>query len=109
MVFLSFIPVIAAGINVTGIVLVFAALGGFGGFAALVGNILSGYRNRQVAKVEDKSVAITELEKAVPGLGDIITEWRDVVAQLQGDLAATRDDLATCRRRVSELEARGNI
>ena len=78
-------------------VLVFSAIGGFTGIAALGGVIVNAYLGKRKAFVDDKSVAITELEKAVPGLGEIIDQWQTVVHQLQTDLTA-------CRARVEQLE-----
>jgi hypothetical protein len=98
MAFITFVPhIILAASGVGSAVLLFAALGGFTGLAALVTVYVNYKRDKQTAKTEDKSVAITELEKAVPGLGDIIEQWQAVVHQLQSDLT-------DCRKRVAELE-----
>jgi uncharacterized lipoprotein YmbA len=88
----------------TNLVLLFAGMGGFTGFAAGAAVIVNWVRNKQVAKVENKSVAITELEKAVPGLGDIIEQWQAVVHQLQSDLAECRESNVSLSKRVAELE-----
>lgn len=96
-----FLAAAAAGSG-TNLVLLFSGLGGLSGLAALITVWINYRRGQQQAKVDDKSVAITELEKAVPGLGDIIEQWQAVVHQLQTDLSTTRLDLADCR---SELEA----
>lgn len=103
--FLSFFAADSGGFNA---VLLFSALGGLSGLAALA-TVYVNYRNNQRrAVVDDKSVAITELEKAVPGLGDIIEQWQAVVQQLQLDLSGTRADLEACRKRLSELEGGRN-
>lgn len=95
---------LAATGNGTNIFLLFAGLGGLSGIAALAKTFFDYHRGNQSAKVEDKSVAITELEKAVPGLGDIIEQWQAVVHQQQADKEQLRADLDDCRRRVAELE-----
>lgn len=95
---------LAAAGSGTNLVLAFAGLGGISGVAALVTVWVNYKRNNQTAKVENKSVAITELEKAVPGLGDIIEQWQAVVHQLQTDLSITRSDLDACRKRLEEIE-----
>lgn len=98
MVFIAFISsLFAAGSTASNAILFFAGIGGLTGLAAIITVYVTYRRDRQTAKVEDKSVAITELEKAVPGLGDIIEQWQAVVHQLQSDLT-------DCRQRVAELE-----
>lgn len=101
MVFFSFISALFA--SGSDIVVGFAGIGGLAGLAAMVAVVVTWLKNRQEAKIDVKSVAITEIEKAVPGLGDIIREWQAIVHQLQADLTATRSDLEDCRHEVSEL------
>lgn len=101
MVFLSFISAILA--SGSDIVVGFAGIGGLAGLAAIATVYVTWRKDRQQAAVDVKSVAITEIEKAVPGLGDIIKEWQAIVHQLQSDLTATRADLDDCRHEVSEL------
>lgn len=92
------------------LVLLFSGLGGLSGLAALA-TVYVNFRNgTKKAQQDDKSVAIVELEKAVPGLGDIIREWQAVVHQLQADLtnskqevASLRAELAICRAEVAVL------
>lgn len=100
---ISIIFAAAAGSG-TNLVLLFSGLGGLSGLAALIAVWVNYKRGQQQSKVDDKSVAITELEKAVPGLGDIIEQWQAVVRQLQTDLANTRAELATCHARLDEIE-----
>jgi len=88
------------------LVLVFSAAGGLSGLAALLSVWVTRRANSKKAIVEDKSVAILELEKAVPGLGEIIKVWQEALYRVQDELVQTRADLAECRSRVEELEAR---
>jgi hypothetical protein len=101
--FIAIVSLLAAS-SATTAVQWFAGIGGLTGLAALVAVYLNYRRDKHAAKVEDKSVAITELEKAVPGLGDIIEQWQAVVHQLQDDKDALRHDLDDCRKRLLELE-----
>jgi len=117
------IGAIIAGVSSgTNLVLLFSGLGGLSGLAAIA-TVWVQYRTglRKVVQ-DDKSVAIVELEKAVPGLSEIIKEWQGVVHQLQDDLTAAKADaatkqadltaqivelkaeLTTCQNRVAELE-----
>jgi chromosome segregation ATPase len=107
------------------LVLLFSGLGGLSGLAALAMVWVNYRSNARKAEVDDKSVAIIELEKAVPGLGEIIKEWQSVVHQLQADLAAEKvktaeqqikleaaeqqlaialRNLEECKARIAELE-----
>ena len=88
------------------LVLFFASAGGLSGLAALLSVLVTRRANKAKAIVEDKSVAILELEKAVPGLGEIIKVWQDALHRVQDELVQTRADLAECRARVEELESR---
>ena len=91
----SFLAVEGGGAN---FVLLFSALGGLSGLAAVLTVFVTHRSNVKRAKVDDKSVAIKELEKAVPGMGDIIKEWQNIVHHLQEDNQALRDELEECRR-----------
>lgn len=112
------------------LVLLFSGLGGLSGLAALCMVWVNYRSNQRKAQVDDKSVAIIELEKAVPGLGEIIKEWQNVVHQLQADLAAEKTKteetqrqlvearhqlaialqaLEDCRKRLGELERERGI
>lgn len=82
------------------LVLLFSGLGGLSGLAALATVYITHKANQSRSKNDVKSVAITELEKAVPGLSEIIEQWQTVVHQLQ-------TDLAECRGRLAELEKEG--
>jgi hypothetical protein len=88
------------------LVLLFTAAGGLSGFAALLSVLVTRRANKAKAIVEDKSVAILELEKAVPGLGEIIKVWQDALHRVQDELVQTRAELAECRMRVEELECK---
>lgn len=101
----------AAGGGLSQIVTLFAGAGFLSGLAGLIAVYVTHRRNLQEGKIENKSVAITELEKAVPGMGEIIQNWTELVHSLQGELALCRADLAACRAellttklRVEELE-----
>lgn len=80
------------------IILFFSAIGGLSGIAAVLTVFVTHRANIKRAKVEDKSVAITELEKAVPGMGDIIKEWQRIVLHLQ-------EENEQLRTKVEKLEA----
>lgn len=108
--FLVFSVLAASGSN---LVLLFSGLGGLSGLAALATVYVNYKFGSKKSEQDDKSVAIVELEKAVPGLGEIIKEWQSVVHQLQEDLRAARADLslcqvelAECKTRVTELEGK---
>ena len=79
------------------IILFFSAIGGLSGIAAVLTVFVTHRANIKRAKVEDKSVAITELEKAVPGMGDIIKEWQRIVLHLQ-------EENEQLRTKVEKLE-----
>lgn len=79
------------------IVLLFSALGGLSGVAAVLTVFVTHRSNIKRGKVADKSVAITELEKAVPGMGEIIKEWQNIVHHLQEELIHAKEELARCR------------
>lgn len=102
---LTFAAIFAASTGLQFVTL-FAALGGLSGLAALATVFVNYKANKNKAVVEDKSVAIVELEKAVPGMADIIKEWQNIVQQLHSDLSNTRKELEECNKRVSELEGR---
>lgn len=82
------------------IILFFSAIGGLSGIAAVLTVFVTHRANLKRAKVEDKSVAITELEKAVPGMGDIIKEWQRIVLHLQEE----NEQLRTKVERLEESE-----
>ena len=81
----------------TSLALLLSGMGGLSGLAALATVYITYRANQSRSKTEGKSVAITELEKAVPGLSEIIEQWQTVVHQLQ-------TDLVECRGRLAELE-----
>lgn len=79
------------------LVLLFSALGGLSGLAAVLTVFVTHRANLKKAHVDDKSVAITELEKAVPGMGDIIKEWQNIVHHLQEELHAAKEEQLTLK------------
>ena len=116
MAFVSLLSAILGAANGDGssFVLLFVALGGFSGFAALAMVFVNHKANKNKAVVDVKSVAITELEKGIPGMGDIFTYWQDVVHSqqdqingLKEDLRKCTDELQKCADRVKELESGG--
>jgi hypothetical protein len=95
--------VLAASSGGSDLVLLFSALGGLSGLAALA-SVFVNYRSGQrKAQQDDKSVAIIELEKAVPGMGEIIEYWQGIVHQLQTDLEASRREYAASRAEIAAL------
>lgn len=90
------------------IVLLFSALGGLSGIAAAIGVFVTHQANKRRAEVDDKSVAITELEKAVPGMGDIIKEWQNIVHHLQEELIAKGVDNAALKAEIAEHKRKVN-
>lgn len=101
---LLFVSMLAATSG-SNLVLVFSGLGGLSGLAALA-TVFLNYKNGQRKSVQDdKSVAIVELEKAVPGLGEIIREWQNVVHQLQEDLTTLKKELQECQADLAECRA----
>lgn len=105
---ISLIGVLAAGESAGGadLVLLFSALGGLSGIAAIFTVYVTHRSNVKKAVVEDKSVAITELEKAVPGMGDIIKEWQNIVHHLQEELVTSKQESADAKRELAEYKAR---
>lgn len=106
--------ILAAG-GGTNLVLLFSGLGGLSGIAAIATVYVNHKANAKKAVVEDKSVAITELEKAVPGMGDIIKVWQDVVHQLQADNITLKaenftlkGELAQCKNDSTIKDGGGN-
>lgn len=85
----------SGGVN---FVQVLTAFGALSGVAAFIGVFVQLWTSSRKAKQDDKTVAITELEKAVPGMGTIIEQWQRIVDRLQTE----NNDL---RKRVVELEA----
>lgn len=79
------------------IVLLFSALGGLSGLAAVLTVYITHRANTKKAVQDDKSVAITELEKAVPGMGEIIKEWQNIVHHLQDENVRLKTELHDCR------------
>lgn len=98
---LVFFPLLAA-IGGSDLVLLFSGLGGLSGLAALATVFVNHKAGIKKAEQDDKSVAIVELEKAVPGLGEIIREWQGVVHQLQEDHATTKKELEFSKSETSE-------
>lgn len=84
------------------IVLLLSALGGLSGVAAIISVFVTHRANTRKAATEDKSVAITELEKAVPGMGAIIQEWQTIVRHLQQELGDTKEALHDCKQELEE-------
>lgn len=85
-------------------VLLLSALGGLSGLAAVLTVFVNHKANTKRAKIEDKSVAITELEKAVPGMGDVIKVWQDVVHHLQEENSDLRVKLTMCENDLNDSE-----
>lgn len=86
------------------IILLFSALGGLSGLAAVLTVFVTHRANSRRARVDDKSVAITELEKAVPGMGDIIKEWQRIVTHLQEENTTLRADNSQLKSRLDDLD-----
>lgn len=111
MVLFAIYGIVLAAVGGSQLVILFSGAGFLSGLAAIATVYVTHRRNNQEGKVEDKSVAITELEKAVPGMGEIIQNWTDLVHSLQGELASCKAELlqckielAACRVRVEGLE-----
>jgi predicted RNase H-like nuclease (RuvC/YqgF family) len=98
----SFLAVSGGGAD---IVLFFSALGGLSGIAAVLTVYVTHRANLKKATVDDKSVAITELEKAVPGMGDIIKEWQNIVHHLQEELHAAKEEQLALKEEHLALNA----
>jgi hypothetical protein len=105
---IALIPILAAAGGFTNLVLLLTAIGGSSGIGWLASAYVQHWQNKRKAVVDNRSVAITELEKAVPGMADIIKEWQNIVQQLHTDLNASRKALEDCyaeqRRIKSERE-----
>lgn len=92
-----------------GVIVTLSALGGLSGVAALLMVFVNWKSNQKKAKQDDRSVAITELEKAVPGLSEIIKEWQGVVQRLQKDLADQMTANAVLKKQYEALESRFEV
>lgn len=93
------------------LILLVAIIGG-GGLAAIGGVVVTYLKNRTDAVVDERSVTIAEIEKAMPGLGDIITQLRAQNAWQQAEMDRLKDrnhqlvgEVANLERRVADLEA----
>lgn len=89
--------ILAAEGSGANIVLLFSALGGLSGLAAVLTVFITHRANTKKAVQDDKSVAITELEKAVPGMGEIIKEWQNIVHHLQDENVRLKTELFACK------------
>lgn len=94
----------AAGGSLPTAALIFAAFGGFSGVAAILTVYFNHKAANKKAEVEEKSVAIEEIEKVIPGMGEIIQQWQGIVDQLRVENARLSSEAATLRQRIAELE-----
>ena len=89
----------------TTIIFVLAAVGGGTGLAAMGGQIVQ-YRSEKAKHVVDeRSVAVDEIEKVIPGMGEIIKEWRAMVGQLQIENENLRHEIAALRGEIDRLRS----
>lgn len=76
-------------------VLLLVAVGGGG--IATIGGVVTGYiKDRRVSLQQDRSVAIDEVDRAIPGLGEIIK-------QLRAQIAAQSQEIERLNRRNQQL------
>lgn len=93
---------IFAAASGTNLVLLFSGLGGLSGLAAIATVYITHKANSKKADVEYKSVAIIELEKAIPGMGDIAKFWQELVVHLQADNISIREEILTIKGELEE-------
>lgn len=105
----AFVTVFLAASGALTFVQVLSVLGGLSGLAAVIGAIASWRYNSRKTKQEDKSVAITELEKALPGLGTIVEHWEQFGEKMREENTALQTENAALRVRIAELEARLSV
>lgn len=84
------------------IAIAIAALLGAGGIGGVV---TTWHKDKVDAETGERSVAIVELEKAVPGLGEVISQLRAQNKAQADQLAEQGFELARRRARVNALEA----
>lgn len=83
------------------IVLAIGAIVGAGG----IGGVITQWRkDKAEAETGERSVAIVELEKAVPGLGEVITQLRAQNKAQADQLAEQGFELARLRASVTDLQ-----
>lgn len=83
------------------IILAIGAIVGAGG----IGGVITQWRkDKAEAETGERSVAIVELEKAVPGLGEVITQLRAQNKAQADQIAEQGFELARLRTRVNALE-----
>lgn len=92
------------------LVLLGAIIGG-GGIAAIGGVVTTYVKDRRTATQGDRSVAIEEVDKAIPGLGDIILQLRtqnkdqaEQIDRLQRRNQELAGDVYVLEKRVVDLE-----
>lgn len=100
---LAILSLLAVEIGGADLVLLFSALGGLSGIAAVATVFVNHRANVKKAKRDEKSVAIRELEKAVPGMGDIIKEWQNIVHHLQEELIESKKEAHDFEAENTEL------
>lgn len=96
---------VLASSGASSFVQILSVVGGLSGVAAVITAIATWRSGDRKSKQEDKTVAISELEKAVPGMGTIIAQWQTLVQQLQADKDALRAERDALRDERDELRA----
>lgn len=77
---------------------------GLAGAGGLGGVVTTWIKDRRDAEVGERSVAIVELEKAVPGLGEVIAQLRAQTVSQAGRIDEQDREIDRLRRRVTTLE-----
>lgn len=85
------------------LVILLAVIGG-GGLAGIGGVVATIYRDKRVAGQGDRTVSITEVEKAIPGLGEIITQLRTELTRVNARNTDLVSEVFRLEQRVAELE-----
>ena len=94
------------------VVIILAAIGGGSGLAAIGGQFVQYRTNTGKQIVDERSVAVDEIEKVIPGMGEIIQEWRAMALQHQIENENLRAEIVALRGEIdrlrSQLRAQGS-
>lgn len=82
---------------------IFGSIGGGLGVAALISQYIAHRSTKSAIIVAEKSVAIDEIERIIPGMGEIISEWRAMVGQLQTENEHLREEISALRDEIDRL------
>ena len=85
------------------------ALFGGGSIAAMGSVVVAWLRNRQIAETEERSIALTEVEKAIPGLSQVIAQLREQNMAQAGEIAQLREQNQSQAHDLSRISDRNQM